>query len=233
MFGHNWAMRTFALLFVCLSSQLGLGGSETNAKVSLGPLPLRLPAPALLSIVLDGEYLDPHVEPRQSVARAPFLAPVGVTNLAYHKPVRASDETVKQELLQRTTDGDKEAADKSIVHLSTGKQWVQIDLGSKCAIYAIVVWHDQRELPIAKCVVVQTSDDENFGTHVRTLFNNDYGNVLGLGEGKDRLYIDTYEGRLIDAKGVEARYVRCYSKGTSRETTNPYTEIEVWGLPVK
>jgi hypothetical protein len=81
--------------------------------------------------------------------------------------------------------------------------------------------------------VVQTSDDENFGSHVRTLFNNDYGNVLGLGEGKDKLYIDTYEGKLIDAKGSEARYVRCYSKGTSREMTNPYTEIEVWGLPGK
>jgi hypothetical protein len=231
-------MRTLALLFVCLSYQLGFGGSETNApvigKAFLAPLPLRLPAPAFLSLLLDVEHLDPHVEPpRPAVPRPPFLAPVGVTNLAYHKLVTTSDETLKPELLQRITDGDKGGVETSIVHLSTGKQWVQIDLGSKCAIYAILVWHDQRELPIAKCVVVQTSDNENFGAHVRTLFNNDYDNVLGLGEGKDKLYFDTYEGRLIDAKGVEARYVRCYSKGTSRETTNPYTEIEVWGLPDK
>jgi hypothetical protein len=230
-------MRTIALLFVCLSSQLGLASSATNApgigKAFLAPLPLRLPAPAFLSAWLDIEHLDPHVESPRPVARPPFLAPVGVTNLAYRKPVSTSDETVKPELLQRITDGDKEAVEESIVHLSTGEQWVQIDLGSKCAIYAIVVWHDQREKPIAKCVVVQTSDNENFGTQVRTLFNNDYGDVLGLGQGKDKLYFETYEGRLIDAKGVEARYVRCYSKGTSRKMTNPYTEIEIWGLPNK
>ena len=199
-------MRIIALLFVCLSPQLGFGGSETNppaiGKAFLAPLPLRLPAPAFASMFYAGEYLDPHVEPVAERPRPPFLAPVGVTNLAYRKPVTTSDETLKPELLQRITDGDKDAYEESVVHLRSGKQWVQIDLGSKHAIYAIVVWHEHRERPIVKCVVVQTSDNENFDSHVQTLFNSDYGNVLGLGPGQDKQYVATYEGKLIDAKGV-------------------------------
>jgi hypothetical protein len=31
---------------------------------------------------------------------------------------------------------------------------------------------------------------------------------LGLGAGKDLNYIETYQGKLIDAKGVKGRYVR-------------------------
>ena len=230
-------MRIIALLFVCLSPQLGFGGSETNApaigKALLAPLPLKLPAPGFMSMFYDGEYLDPHVEPVAQRPRPPFLAPVGVTNLVYRKLVTTSDETVKPESLQRITDRDKDAQEESVVYLKGGKQWVQIDLGSKHTIYAIVVWHDHRQVPIVKCVVVQTSDNENFDSHVQTLFNSDYGNVLGLGPGQEKQYVATYEGKLIDAKGVQARYVRCYSKGTSRGVFNTYTEIEVWGLPDK
>ena len=50
-----------------------------------------------------------------------------------------------------------------------------------------------------------------------TIFNTDAANELGLGAGKDLPYIETYQGKLIDAKGVKGRYVRLYSKGN---TTN-------------
>jgi len=51
--------------------------------------------------------------------------------------------------------------------------------------------------------------------------------------GTDKEYFETYEGKLIDAKGVEARYVRCYSRGSTYSALNRYTEIEVWGIPIE
>jgi hypothetical protein len=81
-------------------------------------------------------------------------------------------------------------------------------------------------------VIVQVSDDPNFIDGVTTLFNNDQENAAGLGIGKDREYFETYEGKLIDAKGIKARYVRLYSKGsTYQDPLNRYTEVEVYGLP--
>lgn len=44
-------------------------------------------------------------------------------------------------------------------------------------------------------------------------------------------YYESNEGKLVDAKGVKARYVRCYSNGSNQILMNCYTEIEVWGLP--
>jgi hypothetical protein len=45
-------------------------------------------------------------------------------------------------------------------------------------------------------------------------------------------YVETYEGKLIDAKGVRARYVRLYSNGNSSNELNHYIEVEVFGTPV-
>ena len=88
-----------------------------------------------------------------------------------------------------------------------------------------VVFHD---------VVVQVSNDPDFIEGVTTLFNNDQDNSAGLGIGKDREYFETSEGKLIDAKGVKARYVRLYSRGsTYNDPLNRYTEVEVFGLPPK
>ena len=54
---------------------------------------------------------------------------------------------------------------------------------------------------------------------------------LGLGAGKDRPYIETYQGKLIDAKGAKGRYVRLYSKGNTTSKMNHYIEVEVFGKP--
>ena len=51
----------------------------------------------------------------------------------------------------------------------------------------------------------------------------------GLGVGTDREFFETFEGKLINAKGVKARYVRTYSKGSSESALNEYTEVEVYG----
>ena len=52
-----------------------------------------------------------------------------------------------------------------------------------------------------------------------------------MGIGSDMHYVETSEGRLIDAKGVRARYVRLYSNGNSSNELNHYIEVEVYGKP--
>jgi hypothetical protein len=78
-------------------------------------------------------------------------------------------------------------------------------------------------------VVVRVADDPDFIENVRTVFNNDHDNSSGLGVGNDKEYWETYEGKLIDAQGVVARYVRLYSKGNTADDQNHYTEVEVYG----
>jgi hypothetical protein len=46
-------------------------------------------------------------------------------------------------------------------------------------------------------------------------------------------YVETSEGRLVDAKGAIARYVRLYSNGNNADEMNHYVEIEVFGRPAK
>jgi hypothetical protein len=78
-------------------------------------------------------------------------------------------------------------------------------------------------------VIVQVSDDPEFKTGVTTVFNNDQDNSAKLGIGKDRAYIETNFGKLIDAKGVKGRYVRVYSNGNTANDLNHYIEVEVFG----
>ena len=80
-------------------------------------------------------------------------------------------------------------------------------------------------------MVVQVSDDPNFASGVKTIFNNDHDNTSGFGVGKDMNYVETNEGKLIDAKGVKGRYVRAYSNGNTYNDLNHYVEIEVHGKP--
>ncbi len=131
--------------------------------------------------------------------------------------------------LSQITDGVKAGDDGNYVELDKGKQWVQIDLGKPGSIYAILVWHYHSQARVYKDVVVQVSDDSDFIDKVTTVFNNDTDNVIGLGAGKDPAYIETYEGRLIDVKGVKGRYVRLYSRGNTTNENNHYIEVEVWG----
>ena len=47
--------------------------------------------------------------------------------------------------------------------------------------------------------------------------------------GKNYEYVETNEGRLIDCRGVKARYVRLYSDGNTSNDMNHYIEVEVYG----
>ena len=46
---------------------------------------------------------------------------------------------------------------------------------------------------------------------------------------KDKEYIETNEGLLINTKGVKGQYIRFYSKGSTSSDMNHYIEAEVYG----
>jgi hypothetical protein len=197
------------------------------AKVALA---LSLPMPSFKGTP-DDLPVGPNIEPFTDKPRAPFLAPVGVTNVALGKKVTSSDKSPITGSLDLVTDGNKEAIDDAVVELHKGVHWVQVDLGKEYPIYAILFWHDHRYVQLFRCVVVQAADDPDFTQNVRTLFNNDLENTAGLGIGKDKQYFETNQGKLIDTQGVKSRYLRFYSKGSNASALNCYTEVEVYALP--
>ena len=131
--------------------------------------------------------------------------------------------------IELITDGDKEAADGSYAELGPLVQYVTIDLEVMHEIYAIVIWHFHKEPRVYFDVVVQVAGDPDFISNVGTLFNNDIDNSAGLGVGKDKHYVETNKGKLIDAGGVRARYIRLYSNGNNFNGLNHYIEVEVYG----
>jgi hypothetical protein len=202
---------------------LGLSGQ------GLQPIPLSLPKP-----LFEGtpeNLRAPNLEKPLGRPRPAFLAPAGTVNLAAGKPVSSSDSDPAIGDLEFVTDGQKSGADGTVVELKAGRQHVTIDLEAPATIYAVVVWHYLKQQRVYNDVIVQVADDADFLTNVRTLFNNDHDNSSGLGAGKDMNYVGTAEGKLIDAKGVVARYVRLYSNGSTASPANHYIEVEVYGRP--
>ena len=197
--------------------------------VAKEPLVLELPAPTLKGTP---EQLPegPNIEPNSDKPRPALLVPKGVKNVALNKPVTTSVKPFTGEANQ-LTDGKKEAMDFDTVEMKKGVQWIQVDLGEPFAIQAIAIWHDHRYIQVIHDVIVQASDDPEFKTGVTTLFNNDTDNTSGLGIGADREYFERQFGRVFDAKGVKARYVRGYTKGSNLSALNCWQEIEVYALP--
>ncbi len=209
------------------------GESATTDKAPAGklvPIDIVLPQPAFRGTPVP--LKEPHVEKPTGKPRPPFLAPVGTVNLARGKPVRSSDPMPAAGELDFVTDGDKEASDFGYLELRPGSQWVQIDLGERATIYAVVIWHNHSEARVYRDVIVQISDDPDF-VEFTTVFNNDYDNTSGQGIGRDLGYVETSEGKLIDCRGVEGRYVRLWSRGNHMDDKNHYAEVEVYGRPVK
>ncbi len=160
-----------------------------------------------------------------------LMVPEGTTNLARGKKVTSSETDPVLGAIDFVTDGVKEGTEETFVELSPGVQWVQIDLGAPACIHAVYVWHFFREARSYHDVIVQVADDEAFTQNVKTLFNNDTDASSKKGVGKERPYIETHLGKLIDAGGVTARYVRLSSKGNTANSLNHYVEVEVFGTP--
>jgi hypothetical protein len=165
--------------------------------------------------------------------RPPFYVPAGTVLLSREKAVTGSDMEPIIGEVEFVTDGEKSGEDGYYVEFGPGVQWVQIDLEETCALHAILVWHYHSQARVYRDVIVQTADDPDFVSGVTTVFNNDHDNSAGLGIGRDKEYIEVNEGRLIDPKGVAARYIRLYSQGNTSNDMNHYVEVEVFGTPEK
>jgi len=204
---------------------------EPVAPIALGNLveiDIQLPAPAFRGtpVPLD----EPNVAKPLGKPRGPFLAPKGTINLAVGKPVICSDPAPPSGETDFVTDGDKEASDFGYLELRPGTEWVQIDLGEKATVYAVLLWHNHADARVYRDVVVEVGDDPDF-LDGQVVFNNDYDNSSGMGVGPDMGYVETSEGNLIDCRGFEGRYVRLRSNGSTLDAKNHYTEVEVFGKP--
>jgi hypothetical protein len=164
--------------------------------------------------------------------RGPFYVPPGTKLLSLDKPVTSSDTAPVIGELDFVTDGEKSGEEGYFVELGPMVQWVQIDLENIYSLHAILIWHYHSQARVYRDVIVQVSEDPDFITGVQTIFNNDHDNSAGLGIGKDKEYIETNEGRLIDPRGIRARYVRLFSRGNTSNEMNHYVEVEVYGTPV-
>jgi hypothetical protein len=197
----------------------------------LEPIPIELPKPMFQGTPQNLSV--PNLEKPLGRARDPFLAPAGVENVSVDKDVVSTDMEPIIGDIEQITDGDKSGAEGSYVELGPGVQHVTIDLGAPHEVYAVLFWHFHRTARAYLDVVVQLADDAAFTKNVRTVFNNDHDDSAGMGAGSDMNYVETSEGKLVDAKGAVARYVRLYSNGNNANELNHYVEAEVFGRPAK
>jgi F5/8 type C domain-containing protein len=202
-----------------------------SAALAQDKVPLKTQLPRPLFVGTPVPLNVPNLEPPTKGKRPDFMVPAGTINLAKGKKVTSSDNNPVTGTLDLVTDGDKAGDEGSWVELGPGKQWVQIDLAKSANIYAVLVWHFHSQARVYRDVVIQVSNDPTFKSGVTTIFNNDFKGELGAGTGKDLNYVETYQGKLIDAKGANGRYVRLYSSGNTTNKLNDYIEVEVWGKP--
>ncbi len=200
--------------------------ASASASAELAPIELEFPPPYLEGTPVPVRL--PNLESGQVPAPS-IMAPAGIANIAAGKEVTSSDDFPIIGELDMITDGDKESGEGYYVELTQGLQWVQIDLGAPATIYGIGLWHFHSQRRAYIDVIVQISNDPEFKDGVEVVFNNDHDNSARLGAGKDRAYIETNRGRLIDANKQVGRYVRLYSNGNTSNEMNHYVEVEVFG----
>jgi hypothetical protein len=186
------------------------------------PLQSDLPKPLMVGTPVPINNI-PNLEAKLK-KRPDFQVPAGTVNLAKGKKVTSSDSEPVIGSLDLITDGDKEGDEGSWVELGSNKQWVQVDLEKTATISALIVWHFHSQERVYRDVVVQISDDPKFEKDVTTIYDNS-------ATGKDKPYIESYLGKLIDSKGAKGRYVRLSSAGNTTNKMNHYIEVEVFGKP--
>lgn len=195
------------------------------------PKPLFVGTPPPAVAIPNLEKADPENAKKMET----FKVPKGTTNVALNKKVTSSDPLPIIGNLDLVTDGDADGADGCYVELAPGLQWVQIDLEKEYNIWKVLLWHFHKQSVVFFNVVVQVSDDPEFKdkSKITTIFNNDLDDKNKLGKGSDMNYVETNHGRLIDAKGVKGRYIRCYSNGNSADEMNRYIDVQVYGTEAK
>jgi len=213
---------------VVANDQEGEGHAEPAVPEGMKKLELEFPQP--LFVGTPRNIISSNLE-EESTAPKELTVPEEVELVSLDAYVTSSDDFPIIGELEYITDGDKEGAEGSYVELGPGKQWILIELDEVTEIHAIVVWHFHSQARVYHNVAVQTALDEDMLEGVTTLFNNDHDNSLGLGVGKDKEWVETYQGRLIDGKGTKASFIRLYSDGNTSNPMNHYIEVEVYGKP--
>ena len=213
-----------------ITASLFIGGYLFSLTVAQAEkvLDLELPKPKFSGTPVPIKGI-PHLEKTTIGEREAIMVPDDVENVSDGKEVTSSDDWPIIGELEFLTDGDKDADEGYYVELGPELQWVQIDLEESKELFIIALWHYHSQARAYHDVIVQVSDDPEFGSGVKMVYNSDHDNSADLGRGKDKAYIETHEGKIIDAKGVSGRYVRFYSQGNSTDTMNHYIEAQVFG----
>ena len=212
---------------------LAASASAQTAAPEQGKEELKLQLPKPMFVGTPRNINSPNLEKVTGKSRGPFFVPTGTKLLSLNKPVASSDTQPVIGDVAYLTDGEKSGEDGYFVELGPGKQYAQVDLKAPDLLNAILVWHYHAQARVYRDVVVQVSDDKDFVTGVITVFNNDHDNSSGLGLGKDKEYIETAEGKLIDPRGARGRYIRLWSAGNTSNDMNHYVEVEIFGTPAK
>ena len=211
-------------LLTALATALALAATASAANAPLKvevPKPLFAGTPRPISLA----NLEPANAKRPDIMVAP-----DVKLISKGKKVTSSDSLPVIGELTFITDGDKTGIDGAYVELGPNTQWVQVDLGSSAKIAAVAVWHFHSQARVYHDVVIQISDDAEFKKGVTTVLNTDDDNSSKLGKGADKSYVETNNGRVVDAKNTTGRYVRLYSNGNTSDELNHYCEVEVFGV---
>lgn len=224
---HLISIATLPLLFAGCSDK---GTRSESTASSTGEFALTTEIPPELIEGTPAPIKAPNLV--QAPKAAPTLTvPEGTVLLSKGKPVSSSDEYPFIGELSYITDGDKDAGEGYFVELFNGLQWVQIDLEQEAKLSAVWLWHFHSQKRAYIDVIVTASNDPEFSDGGTILFNNDYDNSAGMGKGSDNPYVESRFGKLVDAKGTSARYVRLYSAGNTSNDLNHYIEVEVFGIP--
>jgi hypothetical protein len=223
----------YILIAAGFMAGLAASASAQTAAPEQGKEELKLQLPKPMFVGTPRNINSPNLEKVTGKSRGPFFVPTGTTLLSLNKPVTSSDTQPVIGDVAYLTDGEKSGEDGYFVELGPGKQYAQVDLKAACQLNAILVWHYHAQARVYRDVVVQVSDDKDFVTGVTTVFNNDHDNSSGLGLGKDKEYIETAEGKLIDPRGARGRYIRLWSAGNTSNDMNHYVEVEIFGTPAK
>lgn len=223
----------YILIAACWIAGLAASASAQTTAPEPGKEELKLQLPKPMFVGTPRNISSPNLEKVTGKSRPPFYVPTGTKLVSLNKPVTSSDTQPVIGDVAYVTDGEKSGEDGYFVELGPGKQYAQVDLKAPHQLNALLVWHYHAQARVYRDVVVQVSDDKDFVSGVTTVFSNDHDNSSGLGLGKDKEYIETSEGKLIDPRGAKGRYVRLWSNGNTSNDMNHYVEVEIFGTPAK
>jgi uncharacterized protein YjdB len=166
-----------------------------------------------------------YVEAKISYDPNQAVTPVTSYNLATGKQAAASTAFANTSYI---TDGVTDTVYYSDSYPASGVQWMQLDLGVSYGVNNIKLWHYYGDTRQYHDVIVQLSNDANFSSGVTTVYNNDTNGSAGRGTGSNSEYTETSTGLDISFNAVNARYVRLYSNGSSKNNYNHYVDVQVY-----